>query len=425
MDILYHRDSKWGPGDFNLPAAQPEQAERSLPQPTPMFLEPTHYPQMRMPSTQFHWSSASLASHSINPAVLSTYTGYTSMESSPLVPTTPARSGYPPILGNPTVDYSMTTSSSSSFGYETPTGAPIQGTRDGLAQDHARATIEPNHPSESGDCKDYLRLPVPSYQISSYQAMSWNSCSIEGSSEALNTCRTLSLPRIWMPSSATRRESTEACADIGIGRQQNEQPGLLEQHSLAFASPSPLSVWSQVHSGEAEMESARKCGPGGPFIHAICGKGFASRYKVRKHHWGAKNDDIATTTGCWAKHGKPDCNWDDDESCKVQSGKARAAKMKDTTTTCGATDGSSLQAWAEGPKTVPGFPTLQDLPQAVAAALKTHGGDEYLHSGESRSYARHGAWGEYEDGLPCLDASLGVDAPKREARNDSVMSELA
>jgi hypothetical protein len=47
----------------------------------------------------------------------------------------------------------------------------------------------------------------------------------------------------------------------------------------------------------------------GEFIHSLCGKSFATRHGVKKHHWGPKIDDRATTTGCWAKHGKPGVEW--------------------------------------------------------------------------------------------------------------------
>jgi hypothetical protein len=198
MDILYHRDSKWAPGDFNLPVVQPEQPERSAPQPIPRFLEPTHYPQMRMPSTLISWSPASLASHSIDPAVLSTHTGCGSTESLPLV-ATPTRFDFSSTFGNPIADQSATTPSFSSFGFDTPTGALDHRLGGGLTQDHVKANIEPSLPTQSRDCKNHLRLPIPSYQISAYQVMSWSSCSAEASSEALDVSRALSLPRIVMP----------------------------------------------------------------------------------------------------------------------------------------------------------------------------------------------------------------------------------
>jgi hypothetical protein len=429
MDILYHRDSKWALGDFNLPVVQPERPERSVPQPTPMFLEPTHYPQMRMPSALLSWSPASLASHSIDPAVLSTYTGCGSKQSPRLV-TTPTRFDCSPTFGNPTADQPATTPSSSSFDFDTPTGALNHRLGGDLAQDHVKTNIEPSRSIQGRDYKNHLRLPVPSYQISAYQVMSWNSYSIEASSEALDVPRTLSLPRIVMPLSAERCNLNESCADTTIGGQPNERPGLLEGHSLPSVVSDSSFVENQANPAEAGIPPVRRSAARGPFIHAICGKAFTSRYKVKKHHWGVKNDDVATTTGCWAKHGKPNSDWDDHGSCKMSSTGARAAKMKDTTrmhrghpmTASGVEAGSTLQAWTKAPKMLPGFPTLQDLPQTVAAALKTHGEDEYMHSGEAHWCTQHAHWDESEDVLTGFDACLGAGTPKREERNDSVMS---
>lgn len=47
----------------------------------------------------------------------------------------------------------------------------------------------------------------------------------------------------------------------------------------------------------------------GPYVHAICGKGFPTKSAVKKHHWGPKPGDLETTRGCWAKNNKPDVAW--------------------------------------------------------------------------------------------------------------------
>lgn len=47
----------------------------------------------------------------------------------------------------------------------------------------------------------------------------------------------------------------------------------------------------------------------GQFVHGLCGKSFNTRHAVKKHHWGSRMDDRETTTGCWAKHKKPDVSW--------------------------------------------------------------------------------------------------------------------
>lgn len=76
------------------------------------------------------------------------------------------------------------------------------------------------------------------------------------------------------------------------------------------------------------------------FIHGLCGKGFVARCKVKKHHWGNVLNDLGTTTGCWAKHGKPDVSWDDHPSCK------KTAKLPDharTASPSSQTDGESQE----------------------------------------------------------------------------------
>jgi hypothetical protein len=60
---------------------------------------------------------------------------------------------------------------------------------------------------------------------------------------------------------------------------------------------------------EAKLSSQRTSKAEGGFIHAICGKGFHSRSAVKKHHWGPKTGDLATTRGCWAKNKKPAVTW--------------------------------------------------------------------------------------------------------------------
>lgn len=61
---------------------------------------------------------------------------------------------------------------------------------------------------------------------------------------------------------------------------------------------------------QAQAESGTK-----PYIHSLCGRGFSTRSKVKKHHWGNVLNDLETTTGCWAKHGKPNVSWNEHPSC--------------------------------------------------------------------------------------------------------------
>lgn len=77
----------------------------------------------------------------------------------------------------------------------------------------------------------------------------------------------------------------------------------------------------QATADASPLQTASKRGRAegtGSYIHGLCGKAFRSRYKVRKHHWGNDVDNMNTTTGCWYKHKRPDCSWDDHPSCKEQ-----------------------------------------------------------------------------------------------------------
>jgi hypothetical protein len=83
---------------------------------------------------------------------------------------------------------------------------------------------------------------------------------------------------------------------------------------------------SRAISPVAETKATRQKSEGGQFIHSVCGRGFSGRAKVRKHHWGNKYDDVDTTTGCWAKHNKPDLSWDEHPSCKGSQQKSRSVQ---------------------------------------------------------------------------------------------------
>lgn len=62
------------------------------------------------------------------------------------------------------------------------------------------------------------------------------------------------------------------------------------------------------------------------YVHSLCGKAFATRQGVKKHHWGGRIGNRETVTGCWAKNGKPDVEWDDHPSCKDSTAKSSVPK---------------------------------------------------------------------------------------------------
>ncbi|KAL5403452.1 hypothetical protein PMIN03_009861 [Paraphaeosphaeria minitans] len=138
----------------------------------------------------------------------------------------------------------------------------------------------------------------------------------------------------------------------------------------------------------------------GGFIHAICGRDFHSRSAVKKHHWGPKAGDLATTRGCWVKNKKPDVAWDAHPSCKTGSTRSSTSNRQSIVTD----DANSITLSpesnaAETPSMVFGRPTAQQFHDTPAHGLNT------LVS--AASFAER------------------IDAPKpQEGRNDSVVAQL-
>jgi hypothetical protein len=114
-----------------------------------------------------------------------------------------------------------------------------------------------------------------------------------------------------------------------IGQSAIDMPPPPRKRSRKSSSAQPVIEQQHVEHGPCEgsedvqdqqafnSASSRKTSEGsGNFIHGLCGKRFGTRSKVKKHHWGNKLDDMATTTGCWHKRGRPDINWDSHSSCQ-------------------------------------------------------------------------------------------------------------
>jgi hypothetical protein len=197
--------------------------------------------------------------------------------------------------------------------------------------------------------------------------------------------------------------------------------------------------------------------PEGPrmFIHSLCGKGFASRSKVKKHHWGAKNDNLETTSGCWAKHNKPNVSWNEHPNCKEGAPAPRPAKkptrpiLKLTKSEREAPRKTTALATHD---TITGISTLRDLPGTVADAVSPCNanqndfgniGSYHSHQLPNRHnfdgpritnpFALEGV-GSYHSRLPsqsnfdslltAVNVASRIEAPKAQARHDSVAYQL-
>ncbi|XP_014557661.1 hypothetical protein COCVIDRAFT_96729 [Bipolaris victoriae FI3] len=159
----------------------------------------------------------------------------------------------------------------------------------------------------------------------------------------------------------------------------------------------------------AQAESGSK-----PFIHGLCGRGFGTRSKVKKHHWGNVLNDLETTTGCWAKHGKPNVSWDEHPSCtegmKV-SGHARttpAAMEKD-----------------ESRATPHMTPVDEEQPETVARSANLH--EDYQEvSQDCGLYHSHRLpnRSSFDTLLSAVNAVSEIDARNTQGRIDSVVSHI-
>jgi hypothetical protein len=172
---------------------------------------------------------------------------------------------------------------------------------------------------------------------------------------------------------------------------------------------------------------------GGPFIHALCGKGFATASKVEKHHWGKKHNDLATTTGCWSKHKKPDVAWDDHPSCKDGRSKSETTESMPLTSKQIEPKNTISELRASATldtsqyNTIPGFRTLNDLPRTVAKVVRTAATTimPTLEKAETLYHThRTPPQSSLDSLLTAVNVTSRIDAPKLQDCNDSIILQL-
>ncbi|EUC45062.1 hypothetical protein COCMIDRAFT_96612 [Bipolaris oryzae ATCC 44560] len=186
---------------------------------------------------------------------------------------------------------------------------------------------------------------------------------------------------------------------------------------------STADVGQPVAKRQSESTSKVKYSPAEsrskPFIHGLCGRGFGTRSKVKKHHWGNVLNDLETTTGCWAKHGKPNVSWNDHPSCaegvKV-SGHARttpAAMEKD-------------EPRASPHMTAPMTPGPEEQPETVARSANLH--EDYQEASQDRGlYHSHRLpnRSSFDTLLSAVNAASEIDARSPQGRIDSVVNHIS
>lgn len=163
------------------------------------------------------------------------------------------------------------------------------------------------------------------------------------------------------------------------------------------------------------------------YVHSLCGKAFTTRSGVKKHHWGGgKLGDRETVTGCWARHGKPDIEWDDHPTCKLEDNKSSAPRIanKQSRPSKPRTPVAAPMASPNPSYSVPAQQQIQQPLQAPPPAfhpspqLPSREGAQMFHS---HQLPRPGPPGISNALLTAVNAASDINPPRAEARNDPVV----
>ena len=432
MDFLMLPAAEWHADDFDLPMEQPTM---SFVGSTPQILEPAHEPQMRLPSLSSNWLAVPLAEQSAGHVTSKDYND--PMTSFPTPPDfAPSHTSQPPT--RTWVEHSASTlypalNDEASLPppmhttfrdpWQTPklTNTWPEGGLDFSPDSlYFRKYLGPaTSPGASYDHQQELPLVYPR-DTEPYQNL--------GSCQQMTVSpeRTYSLmPSPTENSPTDKCPTTDSVSNSVSTKKENDMGAHAPQAPVLKSSP-PYTQLAQ------DMDSPSHDFLAEPFIHSLCGKGFSTLSGVKKHHWGKKINDLMTKTGCWAKHNKPDVGWDDHPSCKVDRPKAKTTRSvaavseqgRPTTSTVKSEGSPALHV--SHVNTVPGFPTLHDLPRTVAHAINIPAASssgleeraplEHIHGTPSRS--------SFGDLLTAVNAVSQIDAPKPRARTDSIALHL-
>jgi hypothetical protein len=339
MDILNHQDAQCEPDDFELPLL-----------PAPQFLQPVHEPQIRFPSMSAPWGLSGRTLLAFRPQMTSKTNSTGSFEvpdgrkmssthlDSPFV-SPRFRDAIPVQLGSPAIDHmSNIPPYKSAFDRvlpymgqdDLPQGShylqPWEKMRYGNALDEEGISYDFQHgqlfegdqavpPAQSFEarhlesprlhrCSESVTAISPHQLQAAFPSVSTTESYVLG--EPLATPIGQPAIDIPPPSKKRRRKSSSV------------QPEFKEQHTKDSTRRRSEDGQKQLSSrSKADSATSGQTSEGsGLFIHSLCGKSFASRSKVKKHHWDIKLEDMGTTTGCWHKHRRPNIAWNDHPSCK-------------------------------------------------------------------------------------------------------------
>lgn len=470
MSIIIHEDARWGPGDFNLARVGSSRPPTS--QTIPHLLQPAHEPAVRLPFLTAPWLmdthqtqsvGLSASSDSNGPGVdedLGTAECSLAQKGSEEWPTLAHIESHAAIsrgFKQPMVNGSGNSASqiqmappyllpdlsseglSQHNGYQSMQAPRYHEQRDndtfaqqfdnsrlfsnGFAQPNA--TYDAVHDLEwpqlqhsmgpmasPGSAQQHVTQPFPSLQ-SELAGSSFDVISRIPESSQLNI----------NPLSLVSRERI-------VSATQDKPRRIPGNDSALRVPPNEIPVAHQSASELKQRPTKIKAGGGGPFIHGLCGKGFPSRSKVKKHHWGSKIGDLNTTTGCWTKYQKPNVNWDDHPSCRQTSQKAHLSTLGSTPKR---TNHNHMEP-ASVDRKAPVVPAMVPKPRNLVPGIRDH--QDPFHAMATsfeplrvqtrpQHTSRLSPGSSMDDLLTVVNAEVSsIEAPKPKGRNDSIVSNL-
>ncbi|KAH8730954.1 hypothetical protein GQ44DRAFT_424904 [Phaeosphaeriaceae sp. PMI808] len=467
-EILYHKDARWALGDFDFPDLSP--------QPIPQFLQPVHQPQLRLLSTPSTWDSTDHTLQPLNPEVPSSFGEYNGFQQEDAYDA--------PLIQAEQEGWAASMYPSSMVSMNTNNSVPTHFTSPNLSHEHSYTSYP---------YRDHMIVTVPQHL---------KLTSAPTSAEYLNFAPGVDYHNIWsnvgpgqifdqgkpltsdptfphpVPHEASHTESAsfhrDHSASITMYDSLQTQTGLsalpsneIAPQSYMFGDPplpkecnlnttkgdagdkdkvnsdeledSPIDGGSASHRSNTSRATTKSYqDQGGLFVHNLCGKGFATRSKVKKHHWGQKQNDINTTTGCWAKHRKPNVSWDDHPSCQVEHQKsgATATRQSQIQSPLNQNQFNSAITYHSAPAApsmipnhismAPGFHNLQEFPRNVVEALRLPQTPSQYRQDRPLVYHSHQppSTSPFESLLTAVNVAARVEAPVEKLRNDSVISYL-
>lgn len=450
MAIFNHRDARWSPGDFDsFGVPNEKQSEQS---PGPSFLQPPHQPTISLPPVfslgsnivqsnsslhpfglgrpSHHHPFHSEAEHTRGCRLRGLYESHEVQDTDQRLLLSPFH--VPEHAKHPALDKFVP---GLATGYNT-NGLKVERSFS-VDRSQPDAFNISQHPSNHGTGGNPDTV------------MEWN----DGCMSMFNGTRTSAQEHTpdW-PSPALeefhpKRHDSMAVGEIAMSSRVSmgflsglaEVPNDPTSHR-AGVSPEPAVGISGEVSTTAGVNAvpARKdpAAPHGAFIHALCGKAFSSRSKVKKHHWGNMLNDLETTTGCWAKHNKPNVNWDDDPSCKAVPSKVSSNKLKSV----GGTSHQKIQKSHSMEQKAPLAPAMVPQPNIVdprdsvqpRTPARVPSPHVLFHAGEYGDgnilpYHSHRlpSSGSMDNLLTVVNSEMfTIEAPKPQDRNDSIVANL-